>query len=95
MIRIVSAAGEVVAGHHRAPAGAGQTIRTSEHAALLEKAVLAAFTTDHACRRKANRPPGPRALAELARVAGHEQPPGKVVSLADYQQLADAAAVAR
>ena len=29
--------------------------------------MLAAFTTDHACRRKANRPPGPRALAELAR----------------------------
>ena len=96
MIRIVSAAGEVVAAHHRAPAGAGQTIRTSEHAALLQKAVLAAFTTDHGCRRKANRPPGPRALAELARLAGHEQPPGQVVSLTDYQQLADATtAVAR
>jgi transposase len=91
-IRIVSAAGEVLATHHRAPAGAGQTIRTSEHAALLEGAVLAAFTTDHACRRKANRPPGPRALAELARLAGHEQPTGQVVSLADYQQLADATA---
>lgn len=91
MIRIVSTAGEVVATHRRAPAGTGQTIRTSEHAALLEKAVLAAFTTDHACRRKANRPPAPKALAELARVAGHEQPPGQLVSLADYQQLADAA----
>jgi transposase len=91
-IRIVSAAGEVVARHRRAPAGAGQTIRTAEHAALLQKAVLAAFTTDHACRRKANRPPGPRALAELARLAGHEQPPGQVVSLADYQQLAEATA---
>jgi transposase len=90
MIRIVSAAGEVVATHRRAPAGAGQTIRTSEHAVLLEKAVLAAFTTDHSCARKANRPPGPRALAELARLAGHEQPPGQLVSLADYQQLADA-----
>jgi len=95
MIRIVSAAGEVVAAHRRAPAGAGQTIRISEHAALLENAVLAAFTTDHACRRKANRPPSPRALAELARLAGHEQPPGQLVSLADYQQLADATAVAR
>jgi transposase len=95
-IRIVSAAGEVVATHRRAPAGAGQTIRTPEHAALLEEAVLAAFTTDHACRRKANRPPGPKALAELARLTGHEQPPGQVVSLADYQQLAEAtAAVSR
>lgn len=89
-VRIVSAAGEIVATHHRAPRSAGQTIRTSEHTALLEKAVLAAFTTDHACRRKDNRPPGPQALAELARLTGHEQPPGRVVSLADYQQLADA-----
>ena len=92
MVRIVSAAGEIVATHRRAPAGAGQTIRTSEHAALLEQAVLAAFTTDHACRRKANRPPGPQALAELARLTGHDQPPGQVVSLSDYQQLADATA---
>jgi hypothetical protein len=90
MIRIVSTAGEIVASHRRVPASAGQTIRTSEHAALLEKAVLAAFTTDHACRRKDNRPPGPRALTELARLAGHEEPAGRVVSLADYQQLADA-----
>jgi len=95
MIRIVSTAGEVVATHRRAPAGAGQTIRTAEHAALLEKAVLAAFTTDHACRRKVNRPPGPKALAELARLSGHEQPTGQIVSLADYQQLAEATAVAR
>jgi transposase len=96
MIRIVSMAGEVVATHRRAPAGARQTIRTSEHAALLEKAVLAAFTTDHACRRKANRPPGPKALAELAKLAGHEdQSGGQVVGLADYQQLAEATAVAR
>ncbi len=51
--------------------------------------MLAAFTTDHACRRKANRPPGPRALAELAKLTGHDQPAGQVVSLADYQQLAD------
>lgn len=91
-VRFVSAAGEIVATHRRAPTSAGQTIRTPEHASLLEKAVLAAFTTDHACARKDNRPPGPRALAELARLAGHEQPPSRVVSLADYQQLADAAA---
>lgn len=90
-VRIVSAAGEIVASHRRAPRSAGQTVRTSEHAAMLEQAVLAAFTTEHACRRKVNRPPSPAALAELARLTGHEQrPPGRVVSLADYQQLADA-----
>ncbi|MGH3828180.1 MAG: IS21 family transposase [Pseudonocardiaceae bacterium] len=92
-LRIVSAAGEVIASHRRAPRRAGQTIRTSEHARALEQAVLAAITTDHACRRKVNRPPGPGALAELARLTGHQQPPpGRVVSLADYQQLADATA---
>ena len=57
--------------------------------------MLAAFTTDHACRRKTNRPPGPKALAQLARLAGHEQPPGELISLADYQQLADATVVSR
>ena len=58
--------------------------------------MLAAFTTDHACRRKVNRPPGPRALAELAHLNGIEQQPAQVVSLADYQQLAEAtAAVSR
>lgn len=94
-LRIVSVAGEVVATHRRAPKGAGQTIRTDEHAQALERAVLAAFTTDHACRRKANRPPGPEALAELARLTGHEDQPGQVVSLADYQQLAQASTQTR
>jgi transposase len=94
-LRIVSAAGEIVATHRRAPQSAGQTVRTPEHARALEQAVLAAFTTDHACRRKVNRPPGPRALAELARLTGHQPPPGQIVSLADYQQLADATTQAR
>lgn len=94
-IRIVSAAGEIVATHRRAPASAGQAIRTSEHAALLEKAVLQAFTTDHGCRRKVNRPPGPQALAELARLGGIEPEPARVVSLADYQQLAEVAVTSR
>lgn len=91
MLRIVPAAGEVVATHRRAPAGAGQTVRSPEHAGALEQAVLQAFTTDTACRRKANRPPGEGALAELARLHGlkseHE---AVVVSLADYAALAEA-----
>ena len=33
LLRILSAAGELVATHRRAPAGAGQTIRSAEHAA--------------------------------------------------------------
>lgn len=90
-LRILSAAGEIVATHRRAPAGAAQKLRTREHRELLEKAVLAAFTTDHACRRKAIRPPGDQALTELARLTGLAGEPAPVISLADYQQLADVA----
>jgi hypothetical protein len=76
--------------------GSGQTIRSSEHAAELEKAVLAAFSTAKACRTKTNRPPGADALAHLARLRGVEPDPAPVITLADYQQLADAnMAVAR
>jgi hypothetical protein len=82
----------MVATHRRAPAGAEQTIRTSEHAAQLERAVLDAFTTKTTCRSKINRPPGDGALAELAKL--HGQPPGQVapvVSLSDYAKLAEVA----
>jgi transposase len=90
-LRVVSAAGELVAEHRRAPAGAGQTLRTAEHAALLEQAVLAAFTTGHACRRKANVPPGKQALAEFARLRGLHAESAPVISLERYAQLAEAA----
>jgi hypothetical protein len=51
----------------------------------------AAFTTENACRRKPNLPPGERALAELARLRGIDGEPARVISLADYAQLAQAA----
>jgi transposase len=91
ILRILSAAGEIVATHRRAPAGSGQTIRSREHAAALEQAVLRAFTTDKTCRRKANRPPGSQALAELARLKGLEPQPAPVIDLAGYAQLAEVA----
>jgi transposase len=91
LLRIVSAAGEVVAEHRRAVAGGGQTIRSAEHARALEQAVLQAFTTDHACRRKANRPPGDTAVAELARLRGLAPEPAAVISLDRYAQLAEVA----
>jgi hypothetical protein len=91
-LQIVSRTGEIVAEHRRAPAGAGQRVRTTEHAQLLEKAVLAAFTTGgQACRRKVNRPPGTDALAALARLNGLDTATGNVRSLADYQHHAEAA----
>ncbi|MGO9763117.1 MAG: Mu transposase domain-containing protein [Solirubrobacteraceae bacterium] len=91
-LRIVTATGIKVATHRRAQAGAEQTVRTSEHATQLERAVLDAFTTQTACRRKTNRPPRDGALAELAKLHG-QPPPGvaPVVSLADYAKLAEVA----
>jgi len=91
LLRILSAAGEIVATHRRAVAGAGQTVRSAEHAAALEHAVLQAFTTGHACRRKANRPPGENALAELARLKGTQPESAPVIDLARYAQLAEVA----
>ncbi len=91
MLRIVGAHGEILAEHRRVPAGAGQTVRCAEHAALLKTAVLAAFTTKDACRRKPNLPPGDSALAELARLRGLDPGGAQVISLADYAALAEAA----
>jgi hypothetical protein len=48
-LRIVTGAGIKVATHRRAPAGAAQTVRTSEHTTQLERAVLDAFTTQTSC----------------------------------------------
>jgi transposase len=86
-LRIISATGELIATHRRAPAGAGQLVRSAEHAAMLEQAVLAAFTTEHACRRKTNRPPGQDALAELARLKGLSALPTPVIDLGRYAAL--------
>ena len=86
-LEIVSAAGRRIARHRRAPAGAGQVLQSAEHARLLEAAVLDAFTTDRPCRRKANRPPGSAALAEAARLRGHDSS-GVVIDLEDYARIA-------
>jgi transposase len=67
-LRLVSAAGVLVATHRRLPAGAGQIVRTGAHQAVLEQAVLAAFTTRPRCGRKPNRPPSVEALALAAAV---------------------------
>ena len=89
-LQIISAAGAQLASHRRAPAGAGQVIRSPEHAAELEAAVLGAFTTRPPCRRKQNRPPGQAALAAAARLR-REDPSGQLIDLARYAQLAEMA----
>jgi transposase len=65
-LEIVSQAGRRVARHRRAPAGAGQLLRTPEHARALEQAVLDAFTTEGPCR-------GPRMAARrIGQLVGEE-----------------------
>jgi hypothetical protein len=64
-----------------------QVVRSPEHAALLERAVLDAFTSKKACPRKPNRPPGQAALAEAARLRGQD-PGGVVVDLDQYARIA-------
>ena len=89
-LEIYSQAGRRIARHRRAPNGAGQIVRSPEHARLLEQAVLDAFTTKKACPRKPNRPPGERALAEAARLRGQD-PGAVVVDLDQYVRIAKVA----
>jgi hypothetical protein len=88
-VQIVSATGRRVARHRRAPAGAAQTIRSTEHGRALERAVLDAFTTAPPCRPKANRPPGAAALAAAAKLRG-EDDTKVIVDLDRYAQIAGA-----
>ena len=89
-LEIYSRAGRRIVRHRRATAGAGQVLRSPEHARLLEQAVLEAFTTTKACPRKPNRPPGEQALAEAARLRG-QAPDGVVVDLDQYVPIAKVA----
>lgn len=87
-VEIQAPAGGLLAAHRLAPAGAGTIVRSAEHHAALERVVLSAFSTDRPCDRKANRPPGPEALAAAARLLGSEGRP-VVVDLAGYAELVE------
>jgi len=87
-LRLVSAAGVLVATHRRLPAGAGQLVRPPAHQAALEEAVLAAFTTRLPCARKPNRPPTVEALALAARLAPEALAEVALPSLEAYAELA-------
>jgi transposase len=90
-MQVLTSSGLKIATHRLAPRGAAQTVRTGEHAALLEHAVLSAFTTKTSCARKTNRPTGEGSLAELARLHGQGQPESPPRTLADYAALAQVA----
>jgi transposase len=89
-LEICSAAGQVLAFHRLAPAGAGTLVRTPEHHAALERVVLSAFTASPPCQRKGNHPPGQAARTEAGRLLSGLG--GDVtVDLNRYAELAEAA----
>ena len=65
-------------------------VRTPAHRAALEKAVLSQFTTAGPCDRKENRPPGPAALAERAKLMGQagKEPSVDLEAMAEIVRLA-------
>ena len=80
----------LVATHRRLPAGAGQIVRSGAHQALLEQAVLAAFTTRPPCRRKPNRPPSAEALTLAAALTSDALVEPELPTLETYAALAAA-----
>jgi hypothetical protein len=87
-IDVVAPSGAILVTHRLAPAGSGALVRSTEHRAALEAAVLSSFTTARPCDTKANRPPGHEALAEAARLLG---PIGAepTVDLSVYGEIAE------
>jgi len=69
-VEIFSPAGLLLVAHRLAPPGAGMVVRSVEHKAALETAVLSQFSNGRPCDRKANKPPGTAALAERAKLLG-------------------------
>ncbi|HLN06827.1 MAG TPA: hypothetical protein VK217_11150, partial [Acidimicrobiales bacterium] len=88
-IEIVSKSGILIASHYREAPGGGYVVRDASHRAALEHEILAAFSTEAPCRRKANRPPGDAARAEATKLLMSFEDDEVVVSLASYQALVD------
>ena len=87
---IVTPAGVVLVSHRLAPPGAGSMVRTPEHRAALEAAVLSQFSTARPCDRKANKPPGAAALEARAKLLGAAgaEPTVDLEQMAEVIQLA-------
>lgn len=93
---LATASGIVLARHRREPDGAGVVVRDTVHVTALETAVLAAFTTDKRCHRKARRPPSPAALVEAEHLSGNgSRPPRDDDVVVDLHRYADAAQTRR
>ncbi len=67
-LEVFAPSGVELVSHRLALAGAGAMVRTEAHRVALEAVVLAQFSTQRPCDRKANKPPGPAALSERERL---------------------------
>jgi len=86
---VVTAAGTVLARHHREPDHAGVIVRDAGHVAALEAKILAARGDSRGpCRRKERRPPSPAALAEAAAIRGEPAPGAAVTDFAAWAAAA-------
>jgi len=82
----------ILARHLIAATGAGATIRDHGHVLALERAAMAASTTERPHRRKERRPPSPAARAQAATLAARDQPAGAAGLVVDLTAYAAAAA---
>ncbi len=87
-LELVAPSGASLGTHDLRHAGAGELVRTTEHRAALEHAILAAFTSARPCDRKGNRPPGPAARAAAAALRAGEAREVSV-DLARYAELVE------
>ncbi len=88
-IEVIAPSGAHLAVHDLRVAGAGALVRTAEHRAGLEAAILATFTSARPCERKGHHPPGPIARAAAAALRGVEDREVSV-DLARYAELVEA-----
>ena len=86
-LEIHAPSGVLVAVHELRPAGGGALVRSEEHRAGLEAAVLSAFSSARPCERKGHHPAGPEARAAAAALRGAETVE-VVIDLARYAELA-------
>ncbi len=90
-LQIHAPSGALLAIHRLAPDGSRGLIRLPEHRAALEAAVLAAFSSERPCVRKANRPPGAAARAAAGALRGADARE-VTVDLARYAELVEGTA---
>ncbi len=88
-IHIQSSSGRLLATHRQLPEGQGHTVRLPAHARALENVVLANFSSDRPCKRKANRPPSAAALALAAGIGGPAVTVNPPIDLGVYQRYID------